>query len=119
MIVRIVGQAEARRIEGDGAETGLSQRPEVEEHPHLHPMDDPLAAAALADAAAEPLVVVGHLPHLSRVASLLLAGDSDGELLTLPTGAVAALEREDDLWRVRWMLTPKLARALAGKRGKG
>ena len=88
----------------------------VEEHPGLHPMSDPLDAAAFLKTTDESVMIVGHLPHLSRLASLLVTGDPDKEIVVLPTGAVAALTQEDGAWRFQWLLTPKLARATSSGR---
>lgn len=109
------GRRRARETAEIWAET-LEPSPPIEEHPGLDPMEDPADAAARIDAAGESLMLVGHLPHLSRVASLLVTGDPEGEVLVLPTGAVAALTQEKGGWRVRWLLTPKLARAVASRR---
>ena len=88
----------------------------VEEYPGLHPMSDPREAAAFLEMTDESVMIVGHLPYLSRLASLLVTGDPDKEVVALPTGAVAALTQEDGAWRFRWLLTPKLARATSSGR---
>lgn len=76
----------------------------------IGPADDPAAARAVVEAAREPLMVVGHLPHLSRLASLLIAGDRGRELIRFRNGAIVCLGRDEAGWSIRWILTPELAR---------
>jgi len=58
------------------------------------------------------LMLVGHLPFMSKLASLLLTGDEYADVLFFQKGCVACLERDvDATWRVAWMVAPELARA--------
>jgi phosphohistidine phosphatase len=79
----------------------------VRAHPGLDPDDPASAAAAELEAWTGNLAVVGHLPHLNRLISLLLTGRDTPELFHLPAAGAVCLEREQGLWRVRWMLTPE------------
>jgi phosphohistidine phosphatase len=74
----------------------------------LAPMDDPAAARELLDQAAAPRMLVGHLPHLSRLTSLLLVGDPAREVVSFRMGAIVSLSREEAGWRLKWILTPEL-----------
>jgi len=49
---------------------------------------------------------VGHLPHLSRLTSLLLVGDPTREIVSFRMGAIVCLTREEEGWRLKWILTP-------------
>jgi phosphohistidine phosphatase len=54
-------------------------------------------------------LLVGHLPHLGRLASLLLARDPDQPLLALQPGSMACLEKDTEgHWALAWMLRPEL-----------
>jgi phosphohistidine phosphatase len=53
-----------------------------------------------------PVAVVGHEPHLSALASALIAGKSQPALVLLKKCAVLALERDGRRWVVRWQLSP-------------
>jgi phosphohistidine phosphatase len=75
----------------------------------LGPNDDPAATREAIEREAEPLCIVGHLPHLSRLASLLLAGDPEREILAFRMGGMVYLERADGRWRVRWAVVPEVA----------
>lgn len=88
----------------------LALRPEqgVHESPSLGPNDDPAKASHAVEDAAGSLMVVGHLPHLSRLCSLLLLGDPDRELVAFRMGGIVCLTMDQGRWRLRWMLTPEL-----------
>lgn len=79
----------------------------VRETMGLSPQDDPLVVKAEIEAAQEPLMLVGHLPHLNRLASLLVAGDSERDLVDFPTAAIVCLSCEIDKWKIEWALTPR------------
>jgi phosphohistidine phosphatase len=74
----------------------------------LAPMGDPGMAEDGVEAAADPLMLVGHLPHLARLASLLLTGNSNRQVVRFPNAAVACLEKVEDAWVLLWFLTPDL-----------
>lgn len=77
----------------------------------LAPTDDPGTARTEVEAAEEPVMLVGHLPHLSRLASSLLLGDPGKEILRFRMGAMVCLVRAEPGWALQWILTPELARA--------
>ena len=65
-------------------------------------------AAAIADWD-QDTVVVGHLPFMARLVSLLLSGDAARELVRYQPGSVVCLERnEAGVWGINWMLRPEL-----------
>ncbi len=74
----------------------------------LRPNDDVEKVVGELAEAQEPLMLVGHLPFMRRLASLLLLGQSQPALLDLPTAAVACLSGRPGRWVVRWLVTPAL-----------
>jgi phosphohistidine phosphatase len=55
------------------------------------------------------LMVVGHLPYVENLASMLLAGDASGVGVDFPAAGILCLDYEaDEGWRVAWMVTPQL-----------
>lgn len=72
----------------------------------LAPNDDPATAAAAVTASTEPLMLVGHLPHLSRLASHLVTGDAEHAIIAFENAGTVCLSSEDGGWRIRWILTP-------------
>lgn len=91
----------------------LSVREGVQEADGLDPLADPATwGARLADLE-EDLMLVGHLPHLSRLASLLLCGDAGREIVRFRQGGVVSLGRDEALvWSLRWIVVPELVRTL-------
>mgnify|MGYP001133792374 FL=1 len=82
----------------------------VREVEGLAPGDDPTRARAEVESTREPLMLVGHLPHLSRLASSLLVGDPSKEIIRFRNGAIILLVKADQGWLLQWVLTPELAR---------
>jgi len=97
---------------------GLGSEAALVETPGLLPEDDPndMANRLNAITSAVNLALVGHEPHLSALASLLVRGKSEPALFDFKKGSVLALDRSDDLhrktgqsrWRVSWHITPEL-----------
>jgi len=57
------------------------------------------------------LMVVGHLPYLDRLASSLLTGDQDLEVIELPTAGVIFLENIEGKWELKWLIGPDQVQA--------
>jgi phosphohistidine phosphatase len=84
-------------------------------HPGLGP-NDPLEKVSpeIAFWSVDTLIV-GHLPSLGRLASLLLASDPERPLLAFQPGTTACLEQDaEGRWVLAWMVRPEL---LAPARG--
>jgi len=57
----------------------------------------------------EDLMVVGHLPFLSKCVSRLIIGSEEKSLIHFPAGAVIALERDPNhIWQMAWFITPQM-----------
>jgi len=82
----------------------------LEERLGLAPMDDPRMIIDEIAAGSEALMLVGHLPHLGRLATWLLTNGAREEpsLVRFRQGAVLCLAREEGHWSVAWMVTPEL-----------
>lgn len=91
----------------------LSPSHGVREMDGLAPADDPGRAKSEVESAREPLMLVGHLPHLSRLASLLLVGDPGRELIQFRNGAIVCLVKVESRWLLAWILTPELVKGPA------
>lgn len=82
----------------------------IAEREGLGPLDDPVKAEHLVAQAKGPLMIVGHLPHLSRLASLLVLGEAEKEVVRFRMGAVVCLVRSGESWSIDWTLIPAFAR---------
>ena len=57
----------------------------------------------------EDIIVVGHLPHLSKLSGGLLCGDEKKEPVAFRMGGIICLERNlDGRWSVQWMIIPEI-----------
>jgi phosphohistidine phosphatase len=56
------------------------------------------------------MMLVGHLPHLSRLAGLLLTGSADNNPIQFVNAGVVKIHAMETCWAVEWYLTPKCAR---------
>ena len=74
----------------------------------LIPGADPAALARQLARAGDALALVGHEPHLSALASLLVTGTAQPPAFELKKGSVLALERSARRWIVRWQISPEL-----------
>jgi phosphohistidine phosphatase len=74
----------------------------------LAPQDDPEIWHERLRALDEITVLVGHLPHLRRLASLLLCGDSERTVVHVRAGGVVCLRRLEDSWSLEWAISPEL-----------
>ncbi len=71
----------------------------------LAPNDDVRAFAPISGS----VMIVSHLPFLSRLASYLLIGDADREIIAFQAGGTAHLIQTENGWRIAWVMTPDLA----------
>jgi phosphohistidine phosphatase len=107
MLVEHSGKLRARQT-AEIVASLLELRPRVEERPGLGPNDDPGDLVRALQEAREARLVVGHLPHLARLASLLVVGDAARPILAFRMGALVALKREAEGFRLRFVLPPEL-----------
>jgi phosphohistidine phosphatase len=67
----------------------------------LGPDDDPDIALAECQEAGEPVLLVGHLPHLARLEARLTGRQIE---LSLQPGCMLALVRNADGWELSWRI---------------
>jgi phosphohistidine phosphatase len=75
----------------------------------LGPNDDVTPVARKLGAAEKDVMIVGHLPFLSRLASLLLTGSESGDTVTFRNAGIVCVERgADGRWHICWVVTPEV-----------
>lgn len=74
----------------------------------LKPNDDVGPVAEDLTKGGKSIMLVGHLPFLSRLASLLLVGDAAREVIRFRNAGIVCLGHEEDLWSLSWSVTPDL-----------
>jgi phosphohistidine phosphatase len=81
----------------------------VSESDGLAPMDEPkIWAERLSSIIEEKIMLVGHLPHLGRLAGLLICNDEKKNIVNFKMAGIVCLKRDEDMsWSLEWMLTPE------------
>lgn len=74
----------------------------------ISPNDDVVPIAEALQRQTEPVMLVGHLPFLSRLASHLLVADADQTIVQFQMGGVVCLAKEDEKWMLAWMVMPEV-----------
>jgi phosphohistidine phosphatase len=74
----------------------------------IAPMDVVLPIANALDLEEQTIMIVGHLPFLSRLASQLLVGDQDKYLIRFRNAGVVCLSRDEGKWLISWIVVPQL-----------
>jgi phosphohistidine phosphatase len=70
----------------------------------LLPEDDPAIVKAELESADSSLMLVGHLPHMNRLAALLVNGDIDREAVAFGPGTLVCCSRAGSGWKIAWIL---------------
>jgi len=85
------------------AEKNCSSREGLGPNGHVSTIADEL------DAYDTDLMIVGHLPFLWNLTSLLAAGTETADVVAFSAGAMVCLRRRDHgTWQISWMITPEL-----------
>jgi phosphohistidine phosphatase len=75
----------------------------------LNPNDDVKTLKDELASAQQDTMIVGHLPFLGKLASLLLAGSESANTVAFKQGGIVCLTRsEENQWQIDWMVTPQL-----------
>ena len=105
--IRHSGKARARETAEALART--LEAASVEESDGLAPLDEPTLWAERLGETDKGVVLVGHLPHLARLTSLLLAGDPERGIVEFTNAGMVCLQRnEDGHWALLWSVVPEL-----------
>jgi phosphohistidine phosphatase len=85
----------------------LNAREKPKEKSGLSPMDDVKEIAHEINKSEKALLIAGHLPHLGKLVSLLVAGSESVAMVRFQQGGVVCLEKERETgWIISWMLIP-------------
>jgi phosphohistidine phosphatase len=104
--VRTSGRLRAKQTaEGLARRLGLPPG-RVREWHALAPDANPEVAAADLDSDPRRVVLVGHLPHVERLASILVAGDPAALHLEMGYASAVVLAKTGERWAIRALLGP-------------
>ena len=99
----------ARGRPGNCSVEAVGARDRVVKREGLGPKDQVAAAKQALEQTAGDIMIVGHLPFLSKLVALLVTGSEEDEIVEFRFGSVVCLERRDGgKWKVAWMITPAL-----------
>lgn len=97
---------------------GLALGVPLREVGFLSPMADVALAAREVAAATENMMFVGHMPHVAKLASMLICGDPYQGAFAFDTGTILCLRRHPaatgdanepaPAWFIEWMFSPQL-----------
>jgi phosphohistidine phosphatase len=81
----------------------------IEEVEWLAPMDDPAIWAGKLAGMHEDVMLVGHLPYMSKLASLLLTGDQNKTPVLIRNAGIVCLNRDPGgHWAADWIIVPEI-----------
>ncbi len=89
--------------EGVAASNGINKHDGLSPNDDTKPIRDELLQRGI------DVMIVGHMPFLSKLASSLIAGNESAGIAAIQQGGVVCLEQNDNkMWQVRWMIVPDL-----------
>jgi len=74
----------------------------------LLPEDDPAIAKVELDAAGQPIMLVGHLPYVGRLAALLVMGNAAQSIGEFSPATMVCCTKIGARWRIEWQIAPSL-----------
>jgi len=84
-------------------------RTKMTAHEGLAPNDDVTVIKNEIEAAQHDIMLVGHLPFLSKLASLLLTGSESASTVAFKNGGIVCMDCFDEnQWHLNWMIIPEL-----------
>jgi phosphohistidine phosphatase len=76
-------------------------------HDDLGPNDNVVKIRDELASTKQDTMIVGHLPFLSKLASLLLTGSESANTVVFKNGSIVCLTK-DNWWQIEWMVIPEL-----------
>jgi phosphohistidine phosphatase len=53
-------------------------------------------------------MLVGHLPHLSRLVGMLVTGNPDNVVVRFRNAGIVCLSQQEEKWAIDWIMQPDL-----------
>ena len=102
------GKARAQQT-GELLAGAVGARDRIVQREGLGPKDQVTTTREALEQTGGDVMIVGHLPFLSKLVALLVTGSEENEIVEFRFGSVVCIERRDDgKWKVAWMITPAL-----------
>ena len=74
----------------------------------LNPNDDVTLVAGPLHGEQGSIMLVGHLPHLSKLVGFLVTGNSETEIIRFHNAGIVCLTQKDGNWAIDWVMRPDL-----------
>lgn len=97
-----------KRAEQTAEIVGKYLKVKVEKTDGLEPLADIGVWAERLEKLDKDIMLVGHLPHLSKLTNYLLTGNPDLDAVAFIFGGVVCLERVERKWRLLWAVRPEI-----------
>ncbi len=89
--------------------SALSPKDGLLQHDNLSPNDPVKPTIETLSSVDEDVMIIGHLPHLSKLASALLVGNEEADVVAFRNSGGVCLERDEaGAYRLLWAVTPDL-----------
>lgn len=86
----------------------LSPDVDIQTDSRLGPLDPVEPVGDELESASQPIMLVGHLPFMERLAGYLLTGNSERAPVRFHNAGIVCLARSEDGWQVEWIITPRM-----------
>jgi phosphohistidine phosphatase len=75
----------------------------------LGPNDNVIILTAELASTTNDIMIIGHLPFLSKLTSLLLTGSESTDIIDFKNAGIVCLYRsEENCWQIEWIVSPEL-----------
>jgi phosphohistidine phosphatase len=74
----------------------------------LTPLDSVNSVASSLQGRQDSTMLVGHLPHLSRLVGMLVTGNADKLVVRFRNAGIVCLTQKDGKWAIDWVMQPDL-----------
>ncbi len=105
--IRHSGKTRAAQTASIMAE-GLAPEAGVQATQGINPLDDPTPLAERLRSQQDSLMLVGHLPFLSRLAGALLTAEPERPVVNFENAGIVCLRRTEGEWSLSWAMVPRL-----------
>ena len=74
----------------------------------LNPNDEVTQVAESLNGEQDSIMIVGHLPHLSRLIGMLVTGNPDKVVVRFRNAGIVCLFQQEENWAIDWVMQPDL-----------
>jgi phosphohistidine phosphatase len=74
----------------------------------LTPLDSVNSVAPSLQGEQGSIMLVGHLPHLSRLVDMLVTGNPDSVVVRFRNAGIVCLSQQEKKWAIDWVMQPDL-----------